>query len=305
MRQLTLLIIMSTLAGCRTHHLVPRLILQGEPVGNEFWLAAPYIAAVRMIRSDLQGPREPMFPGGPNSLQLIKFEAEVENQIRGDLGARTITFFFYANLETSPDYYLYPGRRYIVALRREGRVLRSWADATQLRIEIHSGVHSQRDLPVDQGPGVTIAYILLTPGSNCDFEGFANSLPAPVDAYAAPGYVKRRLELLQSHVNSSIRESACFTAASMFWYQPKCLVELSSSSDPRVREAAMSRLTDTDVDLKARLETNPFQFLPRDWSDYMWQRFEIFTEDRRPAVREAACALLKRLGRPQTATNCK
>jgi hypothetical protein len=146
-------VMFASVSGCnRAPELRPRLILQAEPVGDEFWLAAPYIVAVKIIRADLQGSREPIYQGGPKTLQLMKFDALVENVLQGDLpNNQAISFFFFANADQNPTYYLDPGKRYIVALRSEGGILRSFADATQLKIEIHSGSHNQRDLPLESG----------------------------------------------------------------------------------------------------------------------------------------------------------
>ena len=152
-RLIAVVAILSCLTGCRrVPQLRPRLILQGEPVGNAFWLAAPYVLAVKIVRAELQGSREPIFQGGPRTLQLVKFTADVENRIKGDLPDKIITFFFFAKVDQNPDYYLHPGRRYIVSLRNEGGVLRSWADASQLHISVHSGSHNQQDLPLELGP---------------------------------------------------------------------------------------------------------------------------------------------------------
>ena len=105
----------------QTPGLRPRLILQGENVGNEFWLAAPYILAVKIISATLDGSPEPIFEGGPKTLQLVRFVADVENVIKGELSDKRITFFFFVKVDQNPRYYLDPGKRYIVSLRHEGR----------------------------------------------------------------------------------------------------------------------------------------------------------------------------------------
>ena len=128
MRLVAATMALASLSGCRrAPELKPRLILQGEPVGNGFWLAAPHVAAVKIVRADLVGARESMFQGGPKVLQLIRFSANVENVIKGNLPEKTIAFFFFVKTDQNPYYYLYPGKRYIVSLRNEGGVLRSWA----------------------------------------------------------------------------------------------------------------------------------------------------------------------------------
>jgi hypothetical protein len=300
-------ILIASLTGCSpTRELTPRLILQGEPVGDEFWLAAPYIVAVRILHADLQGSLQPIFPGGPKSLQLVKFEATVDNVIKGDLSAKTITFFFFTKVDQKPTYYLDPGKRYIVSLRSEGGILRSWADATQLKIEVHSGSHNQQDLPLDRGPAVTIVYILLTPGADCDLDAFANRLVGwPGGSYGDPRYVSERLDQLQRHSNPNVRDSACLEAADIFWYLPKCLDRALQSADNNIREAASKRLNHDDANLPARLRDQPFFLFPKPWTDHMFQWFEILTEDVRPEVRKAACASLQSLAPRRAVERCR
>lgn len=257
------IIVLGSLAGChRAPELRPRLILQGENVGNEFWLAAPYVAAVKIVHADLQGPPEPIFQGGPRTLQLVRFVANVENMIKGDLPTKTITFFFFAKLDQNPPYFLDPGKRYIVSLRNEGGVLRSWADASQLKIWVHSGSHNQKDLPLDLGPAATIAYILLTPGADCDLREFGNTVGwasySASYSYGDPAYLNERLKELQRSPDRALRDSACLATATMFWIRPKCLERALDSPDDSVRRAAAGFLKSDDVNLVGRLRSNPF-----------------------------------------------
>jgi hypothetical protein len=303
MRGIVAVIILSALAACRGTGLRPRLVLQGEPVGDDFWLAAPYILVVKIVRSELEGPREPIFNGGPRTLQLVKFTANVENTIKGDLPNNGVTFFFFAKVDQNPNYYLDPGKRYIVSLRSEGGALRTWADATQLKIEIRSGSHIQQDLPLNLGPAVTIAYLLLTPGEDYDPEVFRQSLGWPPYSHASPQYVHERLMLLQHHSNGLVSDSSCVAAASMFWYRPKCLEQALKSPDKNVREAAAGFLKD-DVKLSERLKANPFFLSPDSWTESSFQMLEIFAEDMRPEVRKAACSSLRNLAPSRTVKSC-
>lgn len=68
-------VVLSSLTGCRAPELRPRLILQGEPIGGDFWLEAPFVLVVKIVRADLHGPPESIFQGGPKTLQLVKFVA--------------------------------------------------------------------------------------------------------------------------------------------------------------------------------------------------------------------------------------
>jgi hypothetical protein len=110
---------LSLLAGCRhAPELTPRLLGQADARPG-FWLDAPYVLVVTIARTEFQGSREPAFKGGPKTLQLVKFTANVENVLKGDLPDKTITFYYFANAVPSPGI-LDPGHRYVVSVRREG-----------------------------------------------------------------------------------------------------------------------------------------------------------------------------------------
>jgi hypothetical protein len=298
------LVILGCTAGCRrAPELRPRLILEGELVGKDFWLAAPHVVAVKIIHADLQGRREPIFRGGPRTLQLVKFTANVENVIKGDLPRKEIAFFFFAKVDQNPTYFLYPGKRYIVSLRSEGGVLRSWADASQLKIEVNSGAHNQADLPLDIGPEAAIAYILLTPGAGCDPVIFGNTLGWP-DYGGDPGYVNQRLKQLRLNSNRFIRDSACLTAAMIFWHRPQCLEQCLDSPDSQLRRSAEAFLKTDDVNLPGLLR-NPSSLFPAHCDTYMSQMLEIYAEDMRPEVRKSACALLRSFWPRQDFGQCK
>jgi len=300
-----MIVILGFLDGCRAPGLMPRLILQGEDVGDDFWLAAPYVLVVKIVAADPQGSREPVFSDGPRVLQLVKFTANVENTIKGDILDKTITFFFFAKVDQNPIYYLDPGKRYIISLRREGGVLRSWADASQLKIWVHSGSHSQRDLPLDLGTRAAITYILLTPGPDCDPSEFGKSLGWPPYASDDPAYINQRLKRLESNPDRTIRDSACLASATMFSHRPECLEQAILSPDSNVRRAAGEFLKGDSIHLLERLQHNAFSLFPKPWTDYMSQEFEIYTEDVRPAVRKAACASLRNLAPLRAVERCR
>jgi hypothetical protein len=293
-------VILTALTNCRESKLRPRLILQTDPVGREFWLAAPYVLVVKVLGASEQGSPEAIFEGGPKTLQLLKFDASVENLIKGDLPTK-ISFFFFAKLDQKPRYYLDPGKRYVVSLRSEGGVLRSWADATQLMIQVRSGLHRQQELPLELGPERTIAYILLTPGTDVDFREFGNSLAWP--GYGDPEYVNQLLKKLQGSPDPALRDSACLSIASMFWIRPKCLGQAIGGHDSNVQKAAAGFLND-DVNLLERIRANPFFQSPQQWTNYSLQMLEIYTEDMRPDVRRAACASLHSFAPTQPIKPC-
>ena len=293
-RIIATLAVLGCLAGCRrVPELRPRLIFQGEPVGNEFWLSAPYVLVIKVVHADLLGSPQPAYPGGPKTLQLVNFTANVENVIKGDLPDKTISFFFFVKTDGKPHYYLDPGKRYIVSLRREGSVLRSFADATQLCIWVHSGYHNQKDLPVDLGPARTIAYMLLTPGADCDLKEFAQFLAFPDYDYREPAYLNERLKELQLSSSRMLRDAACLTTARVFGFRPGCLRWCLGSPDGGTRSAAGAFLNSNDSKLPELLLKNPSGLFPKSWSDYISQMFMIYTEDIRPEVRQRACASLR------------
>jgi hypothetical protein len=283
---------------------MPRLIFQGEPVGSDFWLAAPYILVVKVARADLVGARQPVFRGGPKTLQLVRFTVNVEDVIQGNMPDKNISFYFFAKTDATPHYYLDPGKRYIVSLRREGGVWRSWADGSQLAIWVHSGSHAQKDLPLDLGPATTIAYILLTPGTDCNLKEFAGFLDWPPQGYGGPGYLNERLKELQHSPSQMVREEACLAMARLLWHQPKCLEECLHSPDGRVRSAAAKFKVD-DVHLLELLRHNPSALFNKGWSDYISEMFEIYAEDMRPEVRKAACAALRSFDPQRAAAHCR
>jgi hypothetical protein len=303
LRAIVALLIISVQAACGEAALRPRLVLHEEPVGDDFWFAAPYVLVVRIISADTAGPRESIYHGGPKTLQLVKFLANVENTIKGNLPDKTITFFFFTKIDQNPNYYLDPGKRYVVSLRSEGDVLRSWADATQLKIEIRSGAHSQQDLPLNLGPSTTIAYLLLTPGTDYDPDVFRRSLAWPPYSHASPEYVQERLMLLQRHSNRLISDSACVASASMFWYHPKCLEGASNSPDGTIRQAATELFRD-NFNLLERLKANPFFLSSDSWTNYSFQMLEIFSQDARPDVRKEACLFLRDFAPARAVPTC-
>ncbi len=298
--------IVSSCARPRQPDLMPRLIVESEKVGRDFWLGAPYIAAVKIIHADLQGGRRAVFPGGAELLQLVKFDAHVENTILGEFQSETISFYFFAFLGQKQVYYLTPGKRYIVSLRSEGGVFRSWSDATQLNIEVYSGSHNQQDLPLALGPAAAISYILLTPGADLDTDKFEHHLgDAWVPSNGSPGYVYQRLQVLQQNPDPTIRDSACVAAAYMFAQRPKCLEQAAHSVDAFSRHTASEFLESKDASVSMQLRSAPLSVLPEPWTEYLPQMLEIYADDTRPEVRTAACASLKKFAPQHKIENCR
>jgi len=305
-RAMLAVVMLAAISGCsRSPQMRPRLILQTDSVGKDFWLAAPYIVAVKVVAAQLDGPAIEVAPGGVKVLQLLKFTANIENVIKGNIQEKKIDFFFFAKLDQNPSYYLYPGSRYIVSLRKEAGVLRSWADATQLKVEVFSGAHEQKELPLELGPGATIAYILLTPGHDCDIEAFGRRLTSSgADSYASPGYTALLLARLQGRSNSVLRDSACVAMAQMLWFRPACLVQAKDSLDGGIRGLARRLLEEDSVGTVETLRRDPLSLFPA-WVDDISQRLEFYTEDMRPQVRRAACESLGKMFPGKTFRHCK
>jgi len=213
--------------------------------------------------------------------------------IKGDSQIQAITFFFFTKLDQNPRYDLDPGKRYIISVRNEGGVFRSWADASQLRIEVHSGSHKQKDLPLDLGPRAVIAYILLTPGEDCDFHEFASRLDWPPLSSDDPGYVNQRLRQLELSSNSEVRDRACLTAASLFWYRPPCLKQALENSDANIRMAATNGSPRMTRIYRDCCNTNRSRFSPS-LGPTIWRKPSTSTQKTRARVsakpRATCCA---------------
>lgn len=290
----------------RQPNLTPRLILESEHVGRDSWLGAPYIAVVKIIHADLQGARQSLFQGGPKSLQLVRFDAQVENTIRGEFPSDTISFYFFAYLAQKHDYYLNPGKHYIVSLRSEGGVLRSFADGTQLNIEVYSGSHSQKDLPLELGPEAVIAYVRLTPGVDVDLDNFQRHLDGtwgPSDG--SPKYVYERLRILQTNSNPALRDAACVATALMFGQHAKCLQQAKHSAEASIRHTASESLGYDDPSLLRQLKSDPLSLLPAPWAEYAPQMLEIYADDTRLEVHKVACTSLRNLAPEKMAEHCE
>jgi hypothetical protein len=280
---------------------VPRLIIEGEPVGRDFYLSAPYIAVVKIAGFAFVGPLNATSKRPPTGLGLVRYDAIVENTIRGRFQTPSISFYFFMNFDQKHPYDFRPGERYIVSLRTEGGVFRSWSDATQLKIEVDSGSHNQQDLPLQLGPEATIAYILITPGNDLPMDkyhldGYQIGLLRN-DEYvlAVPKYAYDLLTNLQKHGDPRVRRAACWAGAVIFPILPKCVT--ADNPDPAVRGS----IPET-VDF---LQKTPSAVLPERWNKYLLEVLEIYADDARPAVRAAACADLRNIAPERKVANCR
>jgi len=281
---------------------VPRLILRGEHVGREFYLAAPYIAVVKITNfaflSKLNGTSE----HPPTGLALVRYDAVVENTIRGTFPTPSISFYFFMDFDQKPLYDFQPGERYIVSLRKDGGVFRSWSDATQLKIEVDSGSHNQQDLPLQLGPEATIAYILITPGNDLILDDdhlgeYQNALMRyGDDILAVPTYAYELVKNLQKHADPRVRSALCRGISWLFTHdQTNC-----PGADKPNPETARERLRET----LESLQKTPTALLPERWNNYLLEALEIYADDPRPAVRAAACADLRNIAPERKVANC-
>jgi hypothetical protein len=298
--------IICTFAGslCSCHRqpdLVPRLILEGGPVGRDFYLSAPYIAVVKIMNFAFVGTIKTTSAGPPTGLALVRYDAIVENTIRGTFPTPSISFYFFMNFDQKHRYDFQPGQRYIVSLRTEGGVFRSWSDATQLKIEVDSGSHNQQDLPLQLGPEATIAYILITPGSDLPMDKYhldgyqIELMHSQDDVRAVPKYAYELLTNVQQHGDPRVRGTACRAVAIIFPILPKCVTP--DNPDPAVRGSI--------PDTVEFLQKTPSALLPERWNKYLLEMLEIVADDARPAVRAAACADLRNIAPERKVANCR
>jgi len=277
------------------------LILEGEPVGREFYLSAPYIAVVKITNFAFVGTIKATSERPPTGLALVRYDAIVENTIRGNFPTPSISFYFFLNFDQKHWYDFHPGERYIVSLRKDGGVFRSWSDATQLKIEVDSGSHNQQDLPLQLGPEATIAYILITPGNDLPLDhldGYQIGLMRNEDdILAVPKYAHELVTNLRKHGDPRVRGAVCRGVSSLF------LNDLTNcpTSDKHDPTAARENLHET-VDF---LRKTPTALLPERWTNYLLEILEIYADDARPAVRAAACADLRNIAPERKVANCQ
>jgi hypothetical protein len=285
----------------REPDLVPRLILEGEPVGRDFYLHAPYVAVVKITKSAIIGSPRPIFRGGPKDLTLVRYDGIVENAIRGRFPGPVTSFYFFSNAGQKHPYDLRPGERYIVSLRKEGEVFRSWSDATQLKIEVDSGSHNQKDLPLDLGVEAAIAYILIMPGGDFPRDeyhlgGYQWELVKSTDyLIAVPQYSYGLLKKVQQDGDPGVRRTACTAAAMVFQVLEKCIPP--GDPDPAVRPSSQETVE--------FLQKSPSTVLPDRWSGYLLEMLEIYADDARPEIRTAACAALKKIAPERKVAVCR
>jgi hypothetical protein len=293
-----------SLCSChRQPGLVPRLIIEGEPVGREFYLSAPYIAVVKITKFAFVDTIKATAEHPPEGLALVRYDAIVENTIRGTFPTSSISFYFFMNFDQKHRYDFQPGEHYIVSLRKDGGVFRSWSDATQLKIEVDSGSHNQQDLPLQLGPEATIAYILITPGNDLPMDqshldGYQSELMrASGDIQAVPKYSYELLTNLQKHGDPRVGGVACFAIWFLFINDfTNCLA--ADQPDPKVARDKVRETLDF-------LQKTPSALLPERWNNYLLEMLEIYADDPHPAVRAAACADLRNIAPERKVANCR
>jgi hypothetical protein len=280
---------------------VPRLILEGEPVGRDFYLSAPYIAVVKIMNFAFVDALNGTSERPPTGIALVRYDAIVENTIRGKFPTPSISFYFFMNFDQKHPYDLRPGEHYIVSLRKDGGVFRSWSDATQLKIEVDSGSHNQQDLPLQLGPEATIAYILITPGYDLPpdhLDGYQIGLMRNEDdILAVPKYAYKLVKNLQKDADPRVRGALC-RGISGFLSHDQTNCPGADKPDP---ETARERLREK----LEFLQKTPSALLPQRWNNYFLEMLEIYADDARPAVRAAACADLRNIAPERKVAHCR
>jgi hypothetical protein len=110
-----------SLCSChRQPDLVPRLILEGEPVGREFYLSAPYIAVVKITNFAFLTTLKATSERPPTGIALVRYDAIVENTIRGTLPTPSISFYFFMNFDQKHPYDLGRALHRVAQKRRRG-----------------------------------------------------------------------------------------------------------------------------------------------------------------------------------------
>jgi hypothetical protein len=277
------------------------LILEGEPVGRAFYLSAPYIAVVKITNFAFVSKIRATIEQPPTGLALVRYDAVVENTIRGTFPTPSISFYFFLNFDQKHRYDFRPGEHYIVSLRKDGGVFRSWSDATQLKIEVDSGSHNQQDLPLQLGPEATIAYILITPGNDLPLDhldGYLDGLMRNEDdLLAVPKYAYELAKNLQKHADPRVRAALCRGISGLFTHnQTDC-----PGADQPDPATSAERLRET----LEFLQKTPSALLPERWNHYLLEMLEIYADDARPAVRAAACADLRNIAPERKVDNCR
>ena len=291
-----------SLCSChRQPDLVPRLIIEGEPVGRDFYLAAPYIAVVKITNFAFVSPIKATSERPPTGLALVRYDAVVENTIRGTFPTPSISFFFFMNFDQKHRYDFRPGVRYIVSLRKDGRVFRSWSDATQLKIEVDSGSHNQRDLPLQLGPEATIAYILITPGNDLPLDhlgGYQSGLMRNEDdILSVPMYSYELVKNLQKHADPRVRAALCRGITGHLTHN-RTDCPAADKLDPETADETLRETLEF-------LQKTPSALLPERWNNYLLEMLEIWADDPRPAVRAATCADLRNIAPERKVASCR
>ncbi len=300
--------------GAAQPRLTPRIVLPEEGPESGFWLAAPYIAVVRVSAAEWIGPEIEITPD-ILAVQMVCVDADVENVIQGELPKGPVRFYFFTNKLAANGYHtllswLAPDYRYVVFLRKDGGILRTMADVAGLNIPIRSGRHNQilvaQSVPGEHYPGKEIVYLALTPASTYD-PGFAAGLMSVNHLYgfAPQGYVLHLLRDLLVHPDESIREWACRTLSVQYNYLDPCASKLSKSKQLEMRQWAniWTRAGVSGERSVIRvLRDDPFSLSGR--IEDLDGNLEAFTYDSDPAVKQQACTTLHRIFPSHDFRNC-
>jgi hypothetical protein len=305
--RLVFITLIPILALAQDPRLCPRIVLPGDGVGETFWLFAPQIAVVRILRAEWTGPEIEITPPQKVVVRLVSVDAIVENVVRGDLKEGSSRFYFFANTLSANGYHtvlgwLAPGERYLVFLREDGNVLRTQADVSGFSIRIRSGFHDlvpgpRMGSPV--APGLAITRIALTPSP--DFEkGFAANVQhtyGEIAQFAPPYETARLLRQLLKHEDPDVRAQACLTLSSNYRYRDPCLPELLRSANEGVRQQAARwlKMQPSSQSLLRSLIDDPLSLSKSGRVDDLSGDLELFAIDLDPAVRKQACDTLHTL----------
>ena len=329
-RILCLLSLAFKLGAAGMPEIMPRVSFPGEDIGKGVWLSAPHILVVT-VKSATIDTKE-VFVSSLVVMRLVQVEAEVENELSGSLGTRTVKFYFfgYAGGRGNPGYqrqtyWLDPGNRYIVFLREEEGVLRTIFDMDELSFHVLSGRHNSAEFPSSMSIEEKIARVCLSPGSQYSPKELASAPHLVVNGLwgiAPAATTVGLLRALTSHPNREVRESACVELSQSFQFTDSCLPRFVKDLDLKLRgdaarivagkdkehEMAFSKMFRTDPlpllvaqkdqerpALIQTLRTGPLELSYTGEIKGFAEELELFTTDYYPEVRREACAALKRV----------
>ncbi len=217
MRPVALLVILCLLVGCAGSLTCPPDQFDpaglNQPVPITVLAEAPLVIVAKVTEVRGIGPRRRAARLPSVLIDCTEITAEVENVLKGDLSAHTVTFYYYIFSEYNGRdlgaliYVPVLGERRMFFITRDAGALRSIGDVRDYTLGVASGYHdssSLNSLPFGQ----KVATILLTPGQGYSDENFALQVVEGAyisDQFTSPEYTDRLLEALRDGKDRQVR----------------------------------------------------------------------------------------------------